>query len=49
MLAQRKLAGLETQLARIRAMQELLREGLRCGCLTMEQCVVWLSGQDPTP
>ena len=27
-------------------MQGLLREGLHCGCLTMEQCTVWLSGID---
>jgi len=47
-LAQRKLAELEAQLARIRAMQALLHEGMRCGCLTMEQCVVWLSGLDQT-
>ena len=43
-LAQRKVSELEEQLRRIQAMQELLREGLRCGCLTMEQCTVWLSG-----
>lgn len=43
-LAQRKLAELDAQIVRIRAMQELLREGIRCGCLTMEQCVLWLSG-----
>jgi MerR family redox-sensitive transcriptional activator SoxR len=45
-LARRKLAELDAQLARISAMQGLLREGLRCGCLTMEQCTVWLSGQE---
>ena len=42
-LARRKLAELDAQLARIAAMRELLREGLRCGCLTIEQCTVWLS------
>ena len=47
-LASRKLADLEAQLARIQAMQELLREGMRCGCLTMEQCTVWLSGLKPS-
>jgi len=46
-LARRKLAELEEQLARIRAMEDLLHEGLRCGCLTMEQCVLWLSGLEP--
>jgi MerR family redox-sensitive transcriptional activator SoxR len=45
-LAQRKLAELDEQLRRIQTMQVLLREGLRCGCLTMEQCTVWLSGFD---
>ena len=43
-LARHKLAELEEQLVRIRAMQGLLHEGLHCGCLTMEQCTVWLSG-----
>ena len=47
-MARRKLAALEEQLSRIRAMQDLLREGLRCGCLTIEQCTVWLSGLDQT-
>jgi MerR family redox-sensitive transcriptional activator SoxR len=48
-MARRKLAELDEQLRRIRAMQDLLHEGLRCGCLTMEQCTVWLSGLDQTP
>jgi MerR family redox-sensitive transcriptional activator SoxR len=43
-LAQRKLDELEAQMARIEVMRGLLTEGLRCGCLTMEQCTVWLSG-----
>ncbi|HEY7342931.1 MAG TPA: MerR family transcriptional regulator [Ktedonobacterales bacterium] len=47
-LVQRKLAELEAQLARIHAMQSLLREGMTCGCLTMEQCTIWLSGLEPT-
>jgi MerR family transcriptional regulator, redox-sensitive transcriptional activator SoxR len=46
-LVQRKLAELEAQVARIHAMQSLLREGITCGCLTMEQCTVWLSGLAP--
>jgi MerR family transcriptional regulator, redox-sensitive transcriptional activator SoxR len=45
-LAQRKLVELEEQRRRLQAMQDLLHEGLRCGCLTMEQCTVWLSGLD---
>jgi MerR family redox-sensitive transcriptional activator SoxR len=43
-LGQRKLSELEEQVERIRAMQGLLREGIHCGCLTIEQCTVWLSG-----
>ena len=43
-LAERKLAELEKQVERIRAMQGLLREGIHCGCLTMEECALWLSG-----
>ena len=43
-LAKRKLAELDAQLDRIQSMRKLLREGIRCGCLTMEQCVLWLSG-----
>ncbi len=45
-LAQRKLAELDEQGRRIRTMQGLLREGLGCGCLTMQQCTIWLSGLD---
>jgi MerR family redox-sensitive transcriptional activator SoxR len=45
-LAQQKLDELDEQLRRIQTMQALLREGLRCGCLTMEQCTIWLSGFD---
>ena len=43
-LARRELASLDAQLARIQMMRSLLHEGLRCGCLTVEQCTVWLSG-----
>ncbi len=47
-LAQRKLVELDAQLARIEVMRGLLREGLRCGCLTMEQCTLWMSGYTET-
>ena len=47
-LVQRKLAELEAQVTRIHAMQSLLREGMSCGCLTIEQCTVWLSGMERT-
>ena len=45
-LAERKLEELAAQMARIEAMRGLLAEGIRCGCLTMEQCVLWLSGTE---
>jgi MerR family transcriptional regulator, redox-sensitive transcriptional activator SoxR len=48
-LAQRKLQELEEQSRRIQAAQDVLREGIRCGCLTMEQCTVWLSGLEQSP
>lgn len=37
-LAEDKLAELDAQSARIDAMRSLLREGLRCGCLSLEEC-----------
>lgn len=46
-LARRKLDELDEQLARIHAMRQVLREGLRCGCPTMEQCTLWMSGIAP--
>lgn len=48
-LARRKLAEMEEQRRRIQAAQDILREGIRCGCLTMEQCTVWLSGLEQSP
>jgi MerR family redox-sensitive transcriptional activator SoxR len=39
-LAQRKLAELDGLAARVTAMRELLREGLRCGCLGPEDCAL---------
>ena len=47
-LARRKLDELQAQRARIEMMEGLLREGLGCGCLTIEQCTVWLSGYSAT-
>lgn len=37
-LAERKLPEIEEQLLRTKAMRDLLREGLRCDCLTLEDC-----------
>ena len=45
-LASRKRAELEEQLARIRDMQGRLREGLGCRCAEIEECSVWRSGLD---
>jgi MerR family transcriptional regulator, redox-sensitive transcriptional activator SoxR len=43
-LAKQKMHDVDAQIAQLQAMQQLLQEGLQCGCLTMEQCVLWLSG-----
>jgi MerR family redox-sensitive transcriptional activator SoxR len=48
-LARRKLDELEERRMRIQAAQDILREKIRCGCLTIEQCTVWLSGLDQSP
>ncbi len=37
-LAQRKLAEIEELIARTQGMKRLLEEGLRCECLTPEEC-----------
>jgi MerR family redox-sensitive transcriptional activator SoxR len=44
--AQRKLADVEAQIARLQAMQAILRQGMECGCMTMDDCALWLSGND---
>jgi MerR family redox-sensitive transcriptional activator SoxR len=46
-LAQRKQEEISAQIGRLQAMRGLLEEGLRCECLTVEQCTVWLSGMEP--
>lgn len=38
-LAQRKLPEIERTLAEAAAMKEILEQGLRCDCLTLEQCL----------
>jgi DNA-binding transcriptional MerR regulator len=45
-LAQPKLAELEAEAARIQAMREVLREGMRCECPSMQACTVWSSGSE---
>jgi MerR family redox-sensitive transcriptional activator SoxR len=39
-LAERKLTELDAQIARAQAMKEMLKEGLRCGCLSWEECAL---------
>ncbi len=39
-LAQRKLVEVEELIARARGMKRLLEEGLRCNCLTPEECTL---------
>lgn len=39
-LAEQKLPEVEEQIARARAMKRFLKEGLRCGCLTLEECAI---------
>ena len=39
-LAERKLAEVDALIARAQAMKVLLAEGLRCGCLTLEDCAL---------
>ena len=37
-LAERKLPEIEERVLRAEAMRDLLREGLRCDCITLEEC-----------
>ncbi|MCH8995426.1 MAG: MerR family transcriptional regulator [Chloroflexi bacterium] len=39
-LAQRKLPEIEESITRAQGMKRLLEEGLRCGCLTLEECTL---------
>ena len=39
-LAQQKLPEIEKQITRAQAMKRFLQEGLRCGCLTLEECAI---------
>ena len=39
-LAEQKLPEVEEQIARAQAMKRLLKEGLRCGCLTLAECAI---------
>lgn len=39
-LARQKLKEVEELIRRAEAMQALLKEGLRCGCLTLEECKI---------
>jgi MerR family redox-sensitive transcriptional activator SoxR len=39
-LAQEKLGELDAVIARAQAMKQVLRDGLACGCLTLDQCTM---------
>lgn len=39
-LAEQKLPEVEEQIARAQAMKRFLKEGLRCGCLMLEECAI---------
>ena len=39
-LAEQKLPEIEKQIRRAQAMKRFLKEGLRCGCLTLEECAI---------
>ena len=39
--ARRKLEEVDELLARAQSMRELLEEGLRCGCIGVEECVLF--------
>ena len=45
--AERKLAAVDAQIRRAEEMRRLLEEGLRCGCLTLEECVLPLRDGRP--
>ena len=47
-MAHAKLADVAAQIAGLRRMERLLQQGLGCGCLRLEECVVVLDhGGDP--
>ncbi len=41
-LAQRKLAEVTALIARAQVMQQILDESLRCGCMSLEECVLFV-------
>jgi MerR family redox-sensitive transcriptional activator SoxR len=46
-VAERKLPQIDDQIRRAEAMRDLLREGLRCDCLTLEDCDLVLARLEP--
>jgi MerR family redox-sensitive transcriptional activator SoxR len=44
--AGQKLTELEAQIEHLQTMKQVLLQGLQCGCLTIEECALWLSGDD---
>jgi MerR family redox-sensitive transcriptional activator SoxR len=45
--AERKLVEVDAQIRRAETMRRLLEESLRCGCLTLEDCVAPLTAGQP--
>jgi MerR family redox-sensitive transcriptional activator SoxR len=41
-MAQQKLAEVDALIARAQTMKQMLEESLRCGCMTLEACMVFL-------
>ncbi len=44
-LARQKAEAIALHITQLQAMQHTLEQGLECGCLTMDQCVLWMSGR----
>lgn len=47
--ARRKLEEVDELIARAHSMKALLEEGLRCGCLGMDECVFFGQEREPAP
>ena len=48
-LAERKLAEIDTQMARLQRMRQLLEYGFRCRCLSVDSCARMMASADPCP
>lgn len=48
-LAEAKLPELEARMRELEAMREVLLEGVRCECVTLERCELLLAAPEPPP